>query len=283
MAEEKKQEEELYQRRYPALAKCVVIDARFGSRLDIVKDLKATDLFESIIEAKFVNNGLTILARGGVDACFFGPTIARETAGKFIVQAAKIPLAGDCAYVAVLPDESADAHELDKSGIHGFITKPFSKRAFADMIVRSVIAANANGVWAGIAISDLGSKADSVLGLENPGMKLATAVMSRASDSIKSIIADYRAKKFGLDQYGEPTPETAQAIGRIVAEAVSSFQLAGELAEFADFFRRSLNEWFVELVTTNEKISQANLRRRMLSFHADQRKSGRRTTVKDPK
>ena len=65
---------------YPALERCVLIDARMGSRIEIIKDIKASALFDTIAEGKSLNDARSILTWTDVDACFLGPSVSPEKA-----------------------------------------------------------------------------------------------------------------------------------------------------------------------------------------------------------
>lgn len=254
--------DEIYQPIYPALEACLVVDARWGSRHDILKDLKASSLFDEIVQAKFVDDGLNLLRHRRIDACFIGPSITAAKAIEFIVKGRKIPNAKDCAFIVVLTDEQVDPRPFMDSGCHQVILKPCSKRKFCEGIVRGVLAANADGIWAGIALAALEQQGGKV----NEGERLARQVYSNVEPALKKIVNGYKAKVLSLNSYGEPNEEAQAAIEQLFSQVMKSHAESEIAGEFAAFFKTMLHEWFVDLASTNEKIATSALRRKMSGF-----------------
>lgn len=263
-----KQEEEHYEPLYPALHMCVLIDARLSSRRDLVKDLNAIYLFESIVEAMYVDEGIQWLRNNPVDACFLGPTISREKMLEFIGTALKTPGAEECALLAILPHDTSDLHVLERSGLHGIITKPYTKMGFCDKVARAVIAANADGDWAQAALAILKEREKEKKKLPDPATKLATGVLSRVSSHLDKLVAGFKDNILGLDGYGEPTQETNEALDLIFQDITKPFSKNETLAEFSPFFRKCLGEWFIEMAVTNKKIATNNLARKVMFFRS---------------
>lgn len=145
----KKKEEEMLPR-YPALAKCVLIDARHSSRTEVIKDIKASELFEVITEAGSIDHGLDIIRHQPVDACLLGPTISPARLADFLRVGRAQTFAKDCAFIVMVEKDTGTHEDLLAAGAHGLVQRPCTKMQFFDSVVRAVVAANAGGTWAAI-------------------------------------------------------------------------------------------------------------------------------------
>lgn len=259
-------EEEFYQAQFPALSKCLLIDARWSSRQDLAKDIKASALFDTIIEAKYVDEGITLLRKEIIDACFFGPTVSKTTIIDFLKKSSSIVTAEDCAFISILrDDEESELQPLLDNGIHGAICQPYSKKAFADMVVRAVVSANKDGIWAGISLL-LGDNKDEDQAARDEMLRFAASALRRATKGLNDIIALYRSKHYGLDEYGEPSTETLGALEKITEEILGALSSDEVPDGFRSHFRQSIKQWFVDVVETNPRMAQEKLRKHLFSF-----------------
>ena len=143
------QEQELPQ--YPSLARCILIDARHGSRFELSKDLRSSLLFSQVFEAKSLSGALSTLEFEEMDACFLGPSVTPDKAFDFLKRAKDSVRSKDIAFIAVLNRGEEDNEEkLLGAGVHGVVKRPCTKLKLFDWVVRAVVAANGNGAWAAI-------------------------------------------------------------------------------------------------------------------------------------
>ena len=259
---------EFSQSKYPALSTCLVVDSRLGSRHAIVKDIKSSDLFEQIIEAVSLADALLILEKGGVDACFMGPSLSAPALSAFIEQAKRLTTTEDCAFISIIGNDSPEAKKFKNSGIHAFIPRPYSKKTFTELTIEAVISANADGIWAGISLKSLAQGFTVLDKKKDAGALLAAAAMRKTSAGLKRIVADYHQHLLGLDPYGEPSAQAWKMLDDLRQEALANFQGHPDIESFSQFLRSILGEWFVDLAQTNDRIALENMKRKIMAYRS---------------
>lgn len=93
------------------LQQCVVIDPRFSSRKEVLKNLRSLGMFKTVVEAKSVSHALSLLKEMGNEACVVGPSITQDALDDFLDKAEDI--SSECVFIGIA-SESGDApkHEL---------------------------------------------------------------------------------------------------------------------------------------------------------------------------
>ena len=278
---------------------CVVIDARHGSRVEIVKDIKSSTLFEEVIEAQSLRNGLQLLDLQNVDALILGPSVSPAKAAAFIERGKQSVSSSDCAFIATVnfsDGAEAAAKELYAAGAHAVIIRPCTKMVFTEGIIRGVVAANANGAWAGILLSAEAKgldmfgnvivkrqpKADSVGSVKVlshktddslldeaplPSGSLAS-VLQKTQSVIREMIAGAESGQLSLDPEGKPTPATSRAIAAIIQRGMKEIADNPQFAEARTFYTEALTQWFVDFVQLSQREASERLRERLMRFPA---------------
>ena len=284
--------------RFPALHMCVVIDARHGSRVDIVKDIKSSALFEEVVEAQSLRNGLQLLDLQNVDVLILGPSVSPTKAAEFIQRGKQSVSSRDCAFIATIraSDTAKNAAEdLYKAGAHAVISRPCTKMVFTEGIVRGVVAANANGAWAGILLS---AEAKGLDMFGNVAMRKASpadplgvvkvidgddtdeelfdeptkvarslsAVLQKTQSLLNELISGAESGRLTLDPEGSPTASTTRAIAAIIQNGMQELADDPALAEVRVFYTEALTQWFVDFVQLSQREASERLRERLLSF-----------------
>jgi len=132
---------------YPALSFCTVIESRLSSRLKIQLDLKATALFENVVQAESIGHAKQLLASTAVDVCVIGPSISEQASNSFIASVNAHSASLDCAFLVLVSKDSIGGIPQKRSG-HFIQQYPCSKMQFADAIVSAVVGANKSSPWA---------------------------------------------------------------------------------------------------------------------------------------
>jgi len=278
----KKEEFELPQ--FPALEKCIIVDARHSSRNELVKDLSASTLFLKMIEAKSIANGLGMMEAQTTDALCVGSSVSVEAACELISRAKVVAASADCAYLAVLEAGSAGREALLAAGAHSVIEKPYSRMRLFEKVVEAVVKANANSSWASLynkcvengifgtvlikeqppAVNELGS----VVVLED---KVLTEAMQKAmaasTEGFKGILLGIESGQYNLDPSGAPTRRTREAIATLVDEMLGlDPELEQGALKFKRFFAEAALQWMLDLVKSDQKQATENFRLRLLTF-----------------
>lgn len=269
------QEEDHKEPDYPALNAVTVVDSRLGSRRELIKDLKATALFERVVEAKSLAHGLLTLHIEDVDSCMIGPSLRSDKALQFLESAKQIPTAEVCAFVVVRNEGSNSEKEFERVGVHNIIRRPYTKEVFREKVVQSVIKANANSEWAKIAqarLADgqtLGQTEQAVQDEEGdlPNRLALTAVFRDTLPRLKDIVVGHQDGQYGLLIDGRPTPRTSAAIRELIEEILDSQELSPEERIYmANYLDTAIRDWFVDVVLRSEGIATAKLRKKLIDF-----------------
>lgn len=273
---------------FPALAKCILVDARLGSRGEIVKNIKASSMFMEIVEAKSVQNGLGMLEAQETDALFLGPSVTIQTMLDFLAEGGKRARSGDCAFMAIVEATTDDEQisALFAAGAHNVLKQPFSRARFFEAVVHAVVRANANSPWTSLfnqaveaglmealPVALVADTADAIgtvtqLGApeeesENP----AVAAMRSSSGRLKDIVAGVDRGVYSLDMTGVPTPRSAEALNDVVDAMLSSTSLdETEAQSFRRFVTASLFQWFVDLVLEGKSVAAERLKNSLSTY-----------------
>lgn len=278
---------------FPALTKCILIDARYASRMELIKDLKASALFEEVVEAKSLIDGLAMLEMQEVDAIFLGPSVTFEKAAEFIQQGIKRGRSKDCAFVAVISPENQERELYEKSGVHGIIQRPFSRHVFTENVVKAIVKVNAGSPWKGILLNAKVSEPSTPNSNKNeqigpaqdrlyvtaplssapevvPENDILVRVLATTTPALKQIIERIENGELGIDLYGTPDEKATQAIRALVEHICQDHEQGGESAggggKFREFLEGALQEWFVDVVTVSQRAAAENLRQRLQMY-----------------
>ena len=264
---------------FPPLEQCAVIDSRFSSRQDIVRDLKATGLFQNIDEAQSVRHGLEMLNSLPVDACIIGPSVSPGKMIDLIERSREIPAADSCAFVAIVPPDSEEEDFLLDCGVHGVLRKPYTKHSLNEKIVRSVVRANANSPWKALLKRYSDEQADAKnsqqLAAEASEESRSEAIDNReiilaienTIPALKELSSGHERGEFGLLLNGSPTPATMTAIDGIVEKITGQRRLPATCRkDMADFLGWSIVQWFGEMVIGSEESATKKLRSKLISY-----------------
>ena len=257
----------------------VVIDARHGSRQQILKDLKSSGLFEVVTEAKSLDDGIRILSNHEVDACLLGPSVTPARAGDFIQRSGQSIYSPDCAFVAILPEDSTHEAELTASGAHGVVTWPCSKRRFTELMVRAVVAANSASPWAHILLDAEERGVDIFTSSESMGLGdterrdreilvqlTIERLIERPSLEVSSAVETIKSGTFGFDAKGKPSAASVQAVCDLANIALRGNLANPQVVGFAPHINRVLLEWVMDLRRLPDREATEKLQRRIASF-----------------
>ncbi len=272
---------------FPALAKCILVDARHGSRSELVKEINASGLFLAIVEAKSVQNGLGMLENLHTDALILGPTVSVATMVDFLAEAKKCALSDDCAYLAVLDAEASDeqVQKLLQEGAHNVIRRPFNRLRFFEAVVQAIVKANANSPWTSLykqgveqgifgAIQVVDAKPEVDIGAvtqvvepEKQAASVTTVTMNSSTERLREIIMGLERGLYALDPTGAPTRRTVDALNEVAKEMLGSSTLGDpEVDVFHSFIIGALREWFVDLVQEDKMVATEKLRKTLLAY-----------------
>lgn len=268
--------EELFQPQFPSLSMCLVIDARHGSRSEILRDIKACDLFETIVEAKSLDDGLRIITNHAIDACFIGPSVSRAAACSLVQQLTHNSMMKDCALIVILNSKEDDDVALLSAGCHQIIRFPCSKMKFSEGVVRGVITANLNSPWVGIMLN---AERAGINLFEEPSAPLArvaaedklsssglNSLFPQVAGEMESVFTHIESGRYALDDQGNLNAEATAAISSLVNAMLAEHDLGARSTAVQEFLTTSFLQWFLDLKKGNQKQATNTLKKKLTAF-----------------
>lgn len=224
---------------YPALERCMIVESRFSRRQEIINSIKSTSLFDKIIEAQSLSDGVQKVRTLNFDVCFVGTSISIEKANDFLTQASQNSLAKDCSFVVVANEENQEqANNLNVA--HGVLSWPSSRAKFQKGIVKSVVKANQNSPWTNLL--EKYELEEAALELEHKKEQIREIITSSAEE-LRKISSNIQAKKYGLDQAGKIDNGLRSDIAKIIEALISKFNNHNEISNFKETFEKALSNW----------------------------------------
>ena len=254
---------------FPALGCCVLVDARYSSRLDIIKDLKASLLFEEILEAKSLSDAEVLLNRHRPDACFIGPSVTPDRAIEFITEGKKKDGLGDCAFIALINADSAVRENLLNNGAHRVIERPYSKYLFVKEVIGAIITANAGHPWKALAVS-LGLIQDDDLSTPAINPLLASAhpadnADGRTSPDVNKLLSALNFSELASTG-GAPSLETIEKIKGLINSLLPERADDASLQELRLFLEGEIHHWITDQQVVSREMATKNLKRKIGLF-----------------
>jgi YD repeat-containing protein len=272
---------------YPPLAKVVVVDSRFSSRSELLACLDSLNLFQNVVEAPSVQDGLRLMGSEEVDLCIVGPSVTTDVASDFLARCQETRLSKDSALIAVTSNDGEAISCLRKSGAQAVIQRPFTKQMFLVSVVDSVIEANAASPWRAVRAQEQSTpgqplearknmqvpwqKSDQQITPSKPMSAQLQQAMRRAATSAARLLRDIATgvatRKYTYDVNGNPSSTTLAAVKSVAAQIIDE---KGELDEqtlaFRQYLEQVLTVWVTDLRRLPHKEANDRLRLALLSY-----------------
>lgn len=272
--------------RYPSMIRCLLLDARHGSRVELQKSISSSELFDSVIEAKSLKSAANMLEANDYDACFIGPSISPELINPFLSEARACTHAKDCAFLVVTnSDDEALKIKYEEGGAHFVILRPCSRAKFFESVVRGVVNANQNGAWASIVKANGGEVIPG--GLKEAGSPKATkpasapeqkpeevfaSILSSPQEMLSPLSSALKSKRITVSEAHEPNDEAKAEVAKIADKILASSDGNSPLMKgFRVFLEKSLLEWIVNVKLSNENEATDQLRIRLLTYYPEKK------------
>lgn len=252
--------EEEHLPRFPALSRCLVLDASHKARIALVSMLKSCFLFEDIMEASSVDDGGRKVCNINYDACIIGSTISQDLAHNFLETYKKQTLAKDCAFICIVRDGFGDPMAYPQA--HGVVVIPCVKQKMFEGMARAILTAS-NGVgWPGVKLAEDGS----IMLLENGEWKVFSEcepVLVREELPPGFVLSGDRDS---IEKFCEAIPKTPKdKVEKIIMGLLSGSGSNGS-DPFIPFFIAAIKEWQTDMTFMSLKEASQNLKNRLLSF-----------------
>ncbi|MDD2941420.1 MAG: hypothetical protein PHC51_00495 [bacterium] len=235
----------------PKLACCIVIDARFSSRQDLLERLRSFRMFDVVVEAKSFADGLAMLGREKVNVCVLGPTVSLEKAEQFIIQSKEQGgVSESCAYLVMMSQRTGAEAEIRRLA-HGVVFSASSAEEFEHGLVQAVIKADTHGSWARFLNGERfgGEEVGRVLGHMEKGLSSFAKGLVSEVDGQQSFAADVDAQ-----------------IDRFLEEIFGDFGSSSRVLDFRNHFRSALVSWVGNLRSCARDVADNRLRADLLAY-----------------
>lgn len=246
--------------KFSSLASCLLVDSSHKSRIEIIKDIKASSLFADIVEAGSISNAQELLKVRTFDACIFGPSLSLDVVTSLIKSARNKSISSDCAYLALIKDTAEYSDYIEP---HSVIVVPCSKKSFFEGVVRGVLIANKGSVWPGVRLGEDGC----VEMLEGGSWKVLAggpAVQSKAGLPDNFAL---NGTKESIKSFCELLPNTPRTrIDKIVKILLTNPQSKDD--PFVQYFLCAIKEWRDDQSFLSLKEVSQNLKKKLLDFNS---------------
>ena len=245
--------------RFAALGRCLLVEADVELRKQVLSSIKATLLFEEILESSSLVRVAKQLQTIRFDACIFGPSLSAQNIGNFISKQRPYLLSEDCAFIAIVAKDRTMHRNLEAHA-SAVALWPSTKRSFMEVCVKGILRANEGTVWPGVKLNDDGQiiilKDGAWLTIpeEDPGQELTFPAAFKKVQSRMEITDE------GSDA------QILEAIKRLI-EYINSPESKGSGEDpFLLFFENCVHDWQAELQYLSVREASRNLRRRLACY-----------------
>ncbi|MCB0324116.1 MAG: hypothetical protein KDD69_11110 [Bdellovibrionales bacterium] len=232
---------------FPVYQKTVVLDSSFGSRKQLVKELRGANLFMHIVEAQSFRHGLAVLAERTADACVIGTSVALEKAVDF-VRLGRTAVGGEaCAFIAVVGAEPSEAdrerlQRLYDAGVHRVVDAGCTKRHLIKEVLSAV-------------------HEDYVASEKQRNRGLLASNLDAVSKALASAAQHLATLELGLGSGGEAALDSKEHIFKAL-----QLVLGERMPEAEDrILVQYIADWLVARTTQSDRGATEELRRRLLT------------------
>ena len=243
---------------FPALSRCLIVDASFASRIELIKDLKATCLFEELVEAGSIGDASLQLRKTEFDACILGPTLNADTAVEFVKAVKPAARSQDCAFIAVLAERPQV--QLPGEFIHAALYGKWSKRQFFEQLIRAILKANKNTVWPGVRLDQDGN-----IQVCRDGVWQILLDTESCLEDDQDLI-DCLTKACADSAEDHSALQVKKILEKLLSQASNPGALEHSDDAFTRFFHGALQEWLFDSQYESRARAMKNLRAKLLSF-----------------
>lgn len=229
----------------------------------MTKTLRSSQLFDTVIEPSSVSAALIELAEREVDAVIVGNSVTPVRATEFVREALRVGRSSNCAFLSLVTDETHEQAVRSCDSYHQVLSWPCTRQALSNGIVAAVVAANKDGLWAGVRAKQQTTVPSAApAGSSNP----LEALFSGKITDLEGIVRAVQTGELGLGPNRAPTPEAQERLHSVV-DGVFRGQLKGaKVASFKVYFMQALELWFIDLCTLGEEQARNTLRQSLFSF-----------------
>jgi len=245
--------------RFPALARCLIIESSHRARNEVIKEIKTAQIFENILEASSLDDAEKKISSISFDACVLGPSTNPETGLAFIKKNKPLVMSKDIAFIYVVKFEIDDSPYV---GAHGIAKTPSIKKKTLTDFAKAILTANKNLKWPGIKLNEDGQ----IMMLDGAEWKVikcdSDSVVSNELPESFTLSGD----KESIEKFCDSISTTPKSrIEKIIKSLISASPSTSQQA-FATYFTQSIIEWKTDMTFMSLKEASLALKNRLLLF-----------------
>lgn len=249
----------------PKLPRCIVLDSRFSSQQRLKFDLGKSALFKEITIASAMDEGLSVVKKGGADVCVIGPSVSLHAATRFLVTARQIPKRS-CALVAFSHKPGSEM-ALKMSGADEVLEEQSSTDRLSKALVKAVVRIKPNSMWAKYVELFEDKQESQPQKSHADQAQSVVSVLEIAAPSLRRIATGVVEGFYGRGEDGYLTPLTRSALLRVVEAALKNHNPSAEMREL---LQTSFEKWVEDILDFGESLAKIRLKNRLLKEAAKQ-------------
>ena len=263
-----------------ALNCCLLIDSRFSSRGETRAALKASALFENIIEPESVDHSIRLLSELSVAACLIGTSVTPTVATRLVDQSRGSLRSPHCAFLYMISPAREQLMAEGSLAMHSLIPWPCAPQEFVQGIVNGVVNADPQSIWRSHSTIVPPQQAPEFLDPNEPNVSQKFQPASIVEPTAQSEFALRDLAKLiasgdcGLDASGRPTPKSVVLLHSIVIGMLGD--RAGELAKdpLVRMLEQLIERWMVDYIRSSPQAATRQLRRSLVRLGANAESDG---------
>ncbi len=246
--------------RFPALARCLIIESSHRLRNEVIKEIKTAQIFENILEAASLDDAEKKISTISFDACVLGPSTNPETGKEFINKNKKLALSKDIAFVYVVKFEVDDAPYV---GAHGIAKTPSVKKKTLTDFAKAILTANKNLAWPGIKLNEDGQ----IMMLDGAEWKVIKSD-DYSRETPKALPENFKLSgdKESIEKFCDSINTTPKSRIEAIIKSLIFGSSNPDTQEFANYFLQAINEWKTDMTFMTLKEASSALKERLLMF-----------------
>lgn len=244
--------------RFPALARCLIIESSHRLRNEVIKEIQTAQIFESILEAASLDDAEKKISTISFDACVLGPSTNPETGKEFINK--KLALSKDIAFIYVVKFEVDDAPYI---GAHGIAKTPSIKKKTLTDFAKAILTANKNLAWPGIKLNEDGQ----IMMLDGAEWKVIKSDDDK-KETRKALSENFKLSgdKESIEKFCDSINTTPKSRIEAIIKSLILESSNTDTQEFASYFLQAINEWKTDMTFMTLKEASSALKERLLIF-----------------
>lgn len=250
-------------------AQGLVVESRFQSRKEIVRNLKESQVVVEVIEARSVRDGLSHLERQTFATCFLGPSLSDTVVVDFVKKGRELSKASECAFIAVLGKDPKKREMLSNAGLDGVLEYPFGEKTFSHTVERAISEAKLRAARGPVGelreqLSALSIGQKGLVDVREKSLVTFSQLLRASSEELRGVARALSLGRLQMRANGRPTLATQDAIRLALERAFPEELQVWRIGSENQKFITALVEWFSDRIQYSSEEATDRLRESLL-------------------